>query len=263
VDSVNISAAPPNAAAFTFTCNANRTIQFTNTSALCPTSFRWEFDDPLSSGNNTSGLPNPTHTYAFPGNYTVTLTVEGPGNLYSTTTRDILIVDVNVAQVKSAACETNTGGSLVATVRGAGTTPVSYSWNTNPVQNNPVASNLGIGTYSVIVTGQDICTATDSGVVTLDSSCRELIFPTGFTPNGDGLNDQFGPQGSVAAAKSYKLNIYNRWGQLVFSSRNPLEKWNGSPAGKKGETSMFTWLCEYLLPGQSKSVKKGTVLLIR
>jgi len=263
VDSVNISAGPPNEAAFTFTCDANRTIQFTNTSAYCPTSFRWEFDDPLSTGNNTSGIPNPTHTYAFPGNYTVTLTVDGPGNLYSTTTRDILIVDVNVAQVKSADCETNTGGSLIATVRGAGATAVNYTWNSNPVQNSQVASNLGAGIYSVVVTGQDICAATDSGVVTIDSSCRELVFPTAFTPNGDGLNDRFGPLGSVAAAKQYKLSIYNRWGQLIYSSKNPFEQWDGKPLGKNGENAIYTWYCEFVLPGQSKTTKKGTLLLIR
>jgi len=263
VDSVSISAAPPNAAAFTFTCNANRTIQFTNTSILCPTSFRWEFDDPLSSGNNTSNLPNPIHTYAFPGNYTVTLTVDGPGNLYSTTTRDILIVDVNVTQVKPAACETNTGGSLQANVRGAGTTALNYTWNTSPVQTTPVASNLGTGTYSVIISGQDICTAMDSGVVALDSSCRELLFPSAFTPNGDGLNDRFGPMGSIAAAKAYKLMIFNRWGQLVYSSRNPFEQWDGKPLGKNGDSALFTWYCEYILPGQSRAAKKGILLLIR
>ncbi len=263
VDSISISNAPPNAAAFTFTCNANRTIRFTNTSTLCPSSFRWEFDDPLSSGNNTSNLENPEHTYAFPGNYTVTLTVDGPGNLYSTTTRDIIIADVSVAQVSPANCETNTGGSLAATVRGAGTTPLNYTWNTNPVQYSPLVSNLGMGTYTVIVTGQDICTTSDSAVVSLDSSCRELQFPSAFTPNRDGLNDRFGPLGSVAAVKQFKLRIYNRWGQLVFNSTNPMEQWDGGVAGKPGDNAMFTWYCEYILPGQSVSTKKGTLLLIR
>lgn len=262
VDSINISAAPPNVASFTYTCNANRAIQFTNTSPFCPASFRWEFDDPLSSGN-TSSLPDPAHTYAFPGNYTVTLTIDGPGNQYSTTTRDILIVDVNVAQVKPAVCETNTGGSLAATVTGAGAAVVNYSWTTNPIQRSPVATNLGAGTYAVTVTGQDICSSTGSGVITLDSSCRELVFPTAFTPNGDGLNDRFGPMGSVAAAKEYKLRIYNRWGQLVYSSKNPIQQWDGRTSGTTGENALYTWYCEYVLPGQSKSAKKGTLFLIR
>lgn len=264
VDSVAISAAPPNAAAFTYTCGPGRTVQFTNTSPLCPANFRWEFDEPLSFGNNTSSLQNPAHTYGFPGVYTVTLTVDGPGNLPSTTTRDIRIVDIEVTQLKTAACETNSGGSLSASVSGAGASPVNYTWNSLPVQNTPVATNLAAGTYSVIVTGQDMCPAIDSGVVTLDSSCKELIFPTAFTPNGDGLNDRFGPIGSIAAAKNYRLNIFDRWGQLVYSSKNPTEQWDGRPNGKRGETALFTWYCEYLLPGQStSSLKKGTVLLIR
>jgi len=122
---------------------------------------------------------------------------------------------------------------------------------------------LGAGIYRVIVTGQDICTATDSAAVTLDSSCRELVFPSAFSPNGDGLNDRFGPMGSVTAVKQYKLNIYNRWGQLVFYSQQPVEQWDGRLLGKPGETALFTWYCEYVLPGQTMTRKKGTLLLIR
>jgi gliding motility-associated-like protein len=263
VDSINISNAPPNAASFRYVCNPNRTISFINTSPYCPSSFRWEFDDPLSSANNNSNLPNPSHTYAFPGDYTVTLTIDGPGNQFSTTTRDIIIADVTVAQVKPAFCETNTGGSLAATVRGAGATTLSYTWTTIPAQTSPVASNLGVGTYTVTVTGQDICTASAAGTITLDSSCRELMFPTAFTPNDDGLNDRFGPLGSVAAVKQYRLLVYNRWGQLVFKSNNASEGWDGRVAGKMGDSALFTWYCEYQLPGQNKSSKKGTLTLIR
>lgn len=263
VDAVSITTTPPNAAAFTYTCGPNRTIRFTNTSAFCPSSFRWEFDDPLSPFGNTSSLPNPSHTYSRPGVYTVTLTVDGPGNAPSSITHDITIVDLTVNMIRSANCETNTGGSLQALVSGPPVTGLTYNWNSLPVQNGPVAGNLSTGTYTVIVTGPDICRVTDTGVVTLDSSCRELIFPSAFTPNNDGLNDRFGPKGSVAAAKSYSLRIYDRWGQLVFTSKNPTEQWDGQPFGKAGNTGLFTWYCEYTLPGQKKSLKKGTLLLIR
>jgi len=69
--------------------------------------------------------------------------------------------------------------------------------------------------------------------------------------------------GSVAAAKQYKLSIYNRWGQLIYSSKNPFEQWDGKPLGKNGENAIYTWYCEFVLPGQSKTTKKGTLLLIR
>lgn len=263
VDSVSISAAPPNAAAFTYTCGPNRTIRFTNTSVFCPSSFRWEFDDPLSPFGNTSSLPDPSHTYSRPGVYTVTLTVDGPGNAPSTITHDITIVDLSVNMVRSAFCETNNGGSLQALITGPPVTGLNYTWNSSPVQNGPVASNLPAGTYAVVVTGPDICTVTDSAIVPLDSSCRELIFPSAFTPDGNGLNDRFGPLGSVAAVKTYKLRIYDRWGQVVFNSTNPNERWDGRPYGKPGNSTLFSWYCEYMLPGQSTTLKKGTVLLIR
>ena len=89
------------------------------------------------------------------------------------------------------------------------------------------------------------------------------MFPTAFTPNEDGLNDRFGPLGSIAAVKQYRLLVYNRWGQLVFKSTNAPERWDGRVAGKLGDSAMFTWYCEYQLPGQNKSTKKGTLILIR
>lgn len=263
IDSIHIDEAPPNAAAFTYTCAADRTIHFTSTSGLCPANFRWEFDEPLSSGNNTSNLPDPSHTYAFPGTYTVTLTVDGPGNAPSTITHDVTVAEVTVASLSSAACETNTGGSLSATVRGAGNAALNYSWNTNPAQTTPIATNLAAGTYSVIVTGAGICSTGSSGMVELDSACNGLFFPTAFTPNNDGLNDQFGPLGSVAAVKEYHLSIYNRWGERVFYADNPLEKWDGRTELKKSGSALYSWHCEFVLPGKRKSVKKGTLLLIR
>ncbi|MBI3139976.1 MAG: gliding motility-associated C-terminal domain-containing protein [Sphingobacteriales bacterium] len=263
VDSVHIEEAPPNAASFTYTCAADRKILFTSTSGLCPSSFRWEFDEPLSSGNNTSNLSNPSHTYAFPGTYTVTLTVDGPGNAPSTVTQDITLAEVIVVPLSAAACETNTGGSLSATVRGAGNTALNYAWSTSPAQTTAIATSLAAGAYSVTVTGTDICAAGGNGIVELDTACRGIFFPSAFTPNADGLNDLFGPLGSVAAVKEYRLSIYNRWGERVYYSNNPLDKWDGRAETKKTGSSLYSWYCEFALPGKPKSAKKGTLLLIR
>lgn len=57
----------------------------------------------------------------------------------------------------------------------------------------------------------------------------QLHFPTAFTPNGDGLNDNFGPVGE--GIEGYKLTVFNRWGETVFSSKDINEKWDGSHNG--------------------------------
>jgi gliding motility-associated-like protein len=262
IDDIFIGEAPPNAASFSYICATNSTVNFTNTSALCPTSFSWNFGDPVSGTNNTSTNANPSHTFSGPGKYTVSLTVNGSGNAPSTTSKDVTVVSVTVDMLQPADCQANNGGSLIASVTGT-SAPLSLSWNTSPVQTTAIATNLAAGLYTVTVSGTDVCTATGTGKVETDFSCIGIFFPNGFTPNGDGRNDGFGPLGSLAALSNYRFSIYNRWGERVFFSTNPFEKWTGFVMATPTDGNVFAWMAEYNLPGKPKEFKKGTVVLIR
>ncbi len=262
IDDIMIGEAPPNVANFTYACVNNTTANFTNTSALCPTGFSWNFGDPASGTNNTAATANPSHTFSAPGNYTVTLTVSGPGNTPSTIAKDITILDIAVSMLSPADCQTNTGGSLIASVTGS-SAPLNLVWNTSPVQTTALASNLAAGLYTVTVSGTDVCTATAIGRVETDFSCIGIYFPSGFTPNNDGKNDGFGPLGSLAALTSYSLSIYNRWGERVYYSVNPFEKWNGKVKGFGTDGNVFVWFSEFTLLGKPKELRKGSVVLIR
>jgi gliding motility-associated-like protein len=57
-----------------------------------------------------------------------------------------------------------------------------------------------------------------------------IYFPTSFTPNGDGLNDVFMPLGG--GVEKFKLEIYNRWGNLIFISNNINQPWDGQGHGQ-------------------------------
>lgn len=262
VDDIWIGEAPPNAASFTYSCANALTVDFTNTSLLCPTGYRWDFDDPASAGNNTTTTANPSHTFSAPGTYAVTLTVDGPGNAPSTISKDITVISVTATTITDADCNTNLGGSVRATVIGT-TDPVTYTWNTSPVQQTQTASNLGAGSYMVTVDGNNICPATATTEVKPDFSCSGIFFPSGFTPNNDGKNDSFGPIGSLAVVSNYQLSIYNRWGQRVFYSTNPFEKWDGKIKGLVTDNNLFIWYAVFTLPGQPKETRKGTLMLIR
>lgn len=262
IDDFSVREAPSNAAAFTYQCASNLQVNFTNTSAYCPTGFSWNFGDPTSGSNNTSTAANPSHTFSATGTYTVTLTVTGPGNAPSTTTRQITVTSVSVQMLTFADCLTNTGGSLLVQA-GVPGIPLLYSWNTSPVQTNVIATNLSAGTYVVTVTGNDVCPATGSGVVETDFSCIAVYFPSAFTPNGDGKNDFFGALGSIGAITGYRLYVYNKWGQVVFSTSSPYEKWDGKLFGVKPDSNVFVWRAEFSLPGKEKEYRKGTILLIR
>jgi gliding motility-associated-like protein len=62
---------------------------------------------------------------------------------------------------------------------------------------------------------------------------------------------------------NYRFEIYNRWGQKIFYSKDPQKGWNGLVNGAMQQTGMFVWQCEYQLQGDEKKFKKGTVMLIR
>ena len=263
IDDIKISEALPNVASFTYNCINNNTVSFTNTSILCPSSYDWNFGDPASGVDNTDNTANATHTFSAPGKYTVSLTVSGPGNAPSTITKDIYIISANVTQLQSVDCQTNTGGSLMVSVDGATGASLNLLWNTVPSQSGSVISNLTEGIYSVQISGTDVCPITATGKAEKDISCIGIFFPSAFTPDGDGKNDVFGPLGSLLSLTNYQLSIYNRWGERVFFSTNPFEKWNGNVKGMKTDGNIFVWQSSFSINGQTVQKRKGTILLIR
>ena len=86
--------------------------------------------------------------------------------------------------------------------------------------------------------------------------------PTGFTPNGDGLNDVIKP--NVSGVKGLRrFAVYNRNGQVVFSTTREDHGWDGTYNGVRLESGVFVWLVEYMLDDDSVQVQKGTLTLIR
>ena len=69
--------------------------------------------------------------------------------------------------------------------------------------------------------------------------------PTGFTPNGDGINDIFKPLGSAEFATEYQMTIWNRWGQEVFRSTDPLVGWDGNYKGAQALTGVYAYWISY------------------
>jgi gliding motility-associated-like protein len=90
-----------------------------------------------------------------------------------------------------------------------------------------------------------------------------IEIPTGFTPNNDGRNDRFGPYNALKA-DNYQFQVFNRWGQRMFHSRNWQEKWDGRWNGREQPGGVYVWMLTYNVPGSGQSVsRKGTVTLIR
>ena len=126
--------------------------------------------------------------------------------------------------------------------------------------NDPVASPLITTTYSATNFSPDGCQVTDQfTVVVLNDAVVKI--PTAFTPNGDGLNDYFGPLGKVP--EGYKLQIFNRNGEVVFVSSNIYQRWNGYYKGTLQPSSVFIYLVNYKDLQNIPHQQKGTFVLIR
>lgn len=73
----------------------------------------------------------------------------------------------------------------------------------------------------------------------------ELVFyvPDGFTPNGDNINDHFGPVGfSLNRLQSYQLQIYSQWGEVIFESTDVSVFWDGRfPSGMDAPVDTYVW----------------------
>ncbi|GAI09281.1 unnamed protein product, partial [marine sediment metagenome] len=108
---------------------------------------------------------------------------------------------------------------------------------------------------------QNRCTGADTISVTVD--CSDIYFPSGFTPNGDGRNDGFGPIGNLAALKNYTLTVYGRWGEILFQSTDPYKKWMGINKGLQLEGGTYVWVSSYSLNGLPQVIQKGTISIIR
>ena len=163
--------------------------------------------------------------------------------------------------MEPADCLTASGGSANVTVSG-GTPPFNYSWNTSPVQTGPLATGLGPFSYQVTVSAANSCTASAGVLIPTDPSCSDVYFPNAFTPDGNGVNDRFGPLGNLGGISDYRFSVYNRWGEVVFHSKNPFEKWEGRFKGSRVDGNVFVWRAEYKWKDEVV-YRKGTVLLIR
>lgn len=199
-----------------------------------------------------------------PGNYTVTVTDSKLcTELININIIQATIPNISITNKKDASCFGLNDGLATALATG-GNAPYSYTWNTTPVQYNATASNLAAGTYMVTATDDNGCSVSTSIIINepASGSCGDVFFPNAFTPNADALNDEFGPMGNIAAISNYLLFIYNRYGELVFYTRNPSIRWNGFYKGKQLSGS-YAWAATFTYKGNIKREEKGTVTIIR
>ena len=135
-----------------------------------------------------------------------------------------------------------------------------YLWSTGSMDRQiNIATD---GTYWLSVTDANGCTGTDTISVYLKNCMLGVYLPSAFTPNNDGLNDEFKAL-VFGQILSFRLQVFNREGQLVFQTTDPSKGWNGGYKGMSYSTATFVWQCSYQLEGRKPEHQKGTITIIR
>lgn len=146
----------------------------------------------------------------------------------------------------------------------------AYYWNFNnssfSVLEEPTHTFVDTGLVEVtqIVTHQSGCR--DTAYAILDIEPRVTYYlPNAFTPNLDGINDEYRGTGYFFGMKSFQIEIWNRYGELVFENSDPNEGWNGrkNNSGRESQEGLYVVFVEYITPRSERIKLQGYANLLR
>lgn len=224
-------------------------------------SYHWDFGNATTDENAT---PSPV-VYNEPKLYTASLTVTALGCeavaqkviktfIAHNTEPGIRYRDVTVAEGYS---------EYIAARDTVGTT---YAWSPGTQLNaisisRPLFTAVNDQRYLIRISDQFTCVTVDTLQV-LVLKKKGVYMPTAFTPNHDGRNDVVRPY--LVQMKSLKrFTIFNRNGNMVFSSSRPEDAWDGTYRGKPVDNGVYVWMVEYVDTDNKTLMEKGTVTVIR
>jgi len=128
-----------------------------------------------------------------------------------------------------------------------------YTFNISTVQNN-ILSGLAAGTYSFVISDANMCTQNISETITPANCATALNIHNVVTPNNDGLNDVMMIDG-IENFPNTSLEIFDKWGDVVFNSKDYHNNWNGRNKNDSGPLPAGTYY--YLLKLSTASVPNG------
>jgi len=252
-------------------------VNISNTSLntdLPGTTYHWDFGD-----GSTSTAKNPTYTYFTPGSYTVRLYVVGPGGTsdYSQAVHahpsPKAYFEITPPQVyandKNVRCfNLSQGGSTYLWDFGDGETSTEAE---------PVHKYMKEGVYDISLTVTSANGCTDQYILSPAVTVLpvgELRYPTVFIPNKTGPiersdlptggleTDQFFYPPIRQLVLDYKLQIFNRWGVLIFETHDINTPWNGYYKGELCPQGVYVWLVEGKFADGKPYKKAGNITLL-
>ena len=151
------------------------------------------------------------------------------------------------------------------------TCATTFNWTpttgvSDPTIPNPILSPEVTTTYTLDMTDAVGCTTRDTVFIDVidpdDLDCDNIFLPKAFTPDGDGLNDQYGISNPLAIFDFQSFDIYSRWGGRVFSAETQFDQWDGTNNGLELNPGIYVYQLRYDCNGE-RVVKSGSITLIK
>jgi gliding motility-associated-like protein len=247
--------------------NPTRFIDKTTTTYGQVNSWAWSLGDDESNAD-TSRSRNATYTYKTGGKKNIELIVSNSKGCIDTLTREVTVMEKPYAGRDT----TIIVGQQLQFEASGGT---GYNWSppiglSDPNIPNPVGDydgSVDSVRYKVLVStldGSSGETCVDSAFVTVKifNTRPQVFVPTAFTPNNDGKNDLVIPIAAGIKNMEY-FRVFNRWGQLVFSTSESGKGWDGRVKGQIQHTGTFVWLVKATDYLDRPFFAKGTITLIQ
>ncbi|HLG33471.1 MAG TPA: PKD domain-containing protein [Bacteroidia bacterium] len=238
------------------------TVFFSGNTPAAGQTYAWTFGDALYSSSS-----NPTHVYNTPGTLTVTVITHNSTGCADTATAVINVyespdasfthnflgqtyfVDESTLNLNN----TTTGGSSYLWTFGTGDTANAFE---------PPYTYHTPGNYVIRLIAFNSTGCTDAAQYPLDVRVRESFFvPNAFTPNGNDVNDYFSiPEENLL---SLKIKIFNRWGEIIYTSEDKNFKWDGTYNGSPAQQGIYGYLLTTKNTNGNESTQKGTITLVK
>ena len=226
------------------------------------TGWVWDFGD-----GDSSNAQNPVHIYANSGTVNVTLTVSSSLGCEYTLIRSIVVNPKPIVSASYTPADPNVGEAVQFNNLSLGT--VAWNWYFGDgfgVSNNenPSYTYIVPGIYTVVFTATDAEGCQDSaqlGIQILEANQFPPVVPTGFSPNGDGDNDELFVRGGPF--ESVFFQVYNNWGNVIFETQDETIGWDGTWKGKEQPTGDYIYVLRATLTDGTEYSFSGSVSIIR
>jgi gliding motility-associated-like protein len=211
----------------------------------------WEFGDGM-----TSTAVSPSHLYADPGVYDVSIDVTSPFGCRIAQTYPNYI-RVRASPTADFSFEPSRVSILNPTVQFTDESTDASKWEYNfnnmgrSLLPNPVFTfrDTGLQAVQLVVSHLEGCTDTIVQFIDVFPEVR-FFMPNAFTPNEDGVNDVFKGKGILIGARDYHFSIWNRWGELLFETTDTKAGWNGrkNNVGEVSPNGVYIYVVTYTTP---------------